>query len=318
MHSHKTSSPNPLPNPDITDHTGGGGGGYQQHHHNRSHNMPPSLLENIAENYNRRAADAAATDAVQYDNDRYKYGGLNGTGSVLAGSGLLHGAAGAATAAAEAADRESIYGRKKDYQDNYGGDYSVDGGGATTMAQSTGLYGTRAPAASQSPHMGNYAVQQQHQQPHPGSPHPPPSHYGSEKEFGGTPTMHVVQQMRAYTSPLPPTMVQQHPQQHPSAENMYHVYDKQRPGYFIAAAGHESPYMSKERLQSAAGGPTTTATAAEPLYSPRDNRHYGLTSPVPPAMSAMYGSAAVANGVAESMGSVHSMLKNDYQVCQGI
>lgn len=40
---HKPSSPHPLPNPDITDHT--------YLHHNKM-NMPPSILENIAESYN--------------------------------------------------------------------------------------------------------------------------------------------------------------------------------------------------------------------------------------------------------------------------
>lgn len=45
MHSHKTSSPNPLPNPDITDTS------YLQQHQNKM-NMPPSILENIQETYN--------------------------------------------------------------------------------------------------------------------------------------------------------------------------------------------------------------------------------------------------------------------------
>lgn len=53
MHSQKTSSPNPLPNPDLTDTS------YIQ---NRM-NMPPSILENIQENYN--------IPPQQFDNDRY-------------------------------------------------------------------------------------------------------------------------------------------------------------------------------------------------------------------------------------------------------
>lgn len=40
---HKPSSPHPLPNPDITDHT---------YVHHQKMNMPPSILENIAESYN--------------------------------------------------------------------------------------------------------------------------------------------------------------------------------------------------------------------------------------------------------------------------
>lgn len=40
---HKPSSPHPLPNPDITDHT---------YLHHQKMNMPPSILENIAESYN--------------------------------------------------------------------------------------------------------------------------------------------------------------------------------------------------------------------------------------------------------------------------
>lgn len=76
IHSHKTNSPNPLPNPDLTETS--------YLHHNKM-NMPPSLLENIQENYNLRTSSM--------DNDRYKYGDI---------------------------DRESLYGRKKDYQDNYG------------------------------------------------------------------------------------------------------------------------------------------------------------------------------------------------------
>lgn len=42
---HKPSSPNPLPNPDLTDTS------YLHQHHNKI-NMPPSILENIAESYN--------------------------------------------------------------------------------------------------------------------------------------------------------------------------------------------------------------------------------------------------------------------------
>lgn len=80
VHSHKTHSPNPLPNPDITDTT--------YLHHNKK-NMPPSILENIQSNYNLRTDDRHKDS---YDNDRcYKY----------------------------EVDRDSLYGRKKDFQDNY-------------------------------------------------------------------------------------------------------------------------------------------------------------------------------------------------------
>lgn len=41
---HKTSSPNPLPNPDITDTS-------YLHQHQKNLNMPPSILENIQESY---------------------------------------------------------------------------------------------------------------------------------------------------------------------------------------------------------------------------------------------------------------------------
>lgn len=81
MQSQKTSSPNPLPNPDLTDSA------YLQ---NRLH-MPPSLLENIQENYNTSGVvppppPPIHTQPQQYDNDpRY----------------------------------DPLYGRKKDYQDNY-------------------------------------------------------------------------------------------------------------------------------------------------------------------------------------------------------
>lgn len=68
-------------------------------------------------------------------------------------------------------------------------------------------------------------------------------------------------------------------------DSSYSLYDKQRGNYM--GSKMDSPYMSKERI------PTD-------LYSPRDN-HYILKSPP------MY-------GIGESMNSVHSMLKNDYQV----
>ena len=42
--SHKTSSPNPLPNPDITDTS-------YLHQHQNKMNLPPSILENIQESY---------------------------------------------------------------------------------------------------------------------------------------------------------------------------------------------------------------------------------------------------------------------------
>lgn len=64
VHSHKTSSPNPLPNPDITDTT------YLQQH--QKINLPPSILENIQENY------VPPTDPVIYSAELYRkehYGG---------------------------------------------------------------------------------------------------------------------------------------------------------------------------------------------------------------------------------------------------
>lgn len=224
VHSHKTSSPNPLPNPDITDT------GYMHQHPNKL-NMTPSLLENIQENYNMRTTSAAGGEMV-YDNDRYKYGGGGRVGGSMVD-----------------VDRESIYGRKKDYQDNYG-EYDANGG----------LYMQQPPGTG---------YQQQHT----------PSHYGgSEKDYG--PNTQIVNQMRGYPSPQ---MTQQPP------ENLYHIYDK-RPAYL--GANTESPYMSKERIHT-------------DLYSPRDNQPFALKS------QPMYGGGV---GVAESVGSVHSMLKNDYQV----
>lgn len=44
LQGHKTSSPNPLPNPDITDTS-------YLHQHQNKMNMPPSILENIQEHY---------------------------------------------------------------------------------------------------------------------------------------------------------------------------------------------------------------------------------------------------------------------------
>lgn len=155
-------------------------------------------------------------------------------------------------------DRESIYGRKKDYQDNYG-DYDVNGG----------LYMQQQPST----------VGYQHT----------PSHYGgSEKDYGPQNT-HIVNQMRGYPSPQ---LNQQ--MQHQQPENVYHIYDK-RPTYLGAKT--ESPYMSKERIHTE-------------LYSPRDNQHYVLKSQ---QQQQLYGSGNGV-GVAESIGSMHSMLKNDYQV----
>jgi len=58
IHSHKTSSPNPLPNPDITDTS------YLQQHQNKM-NLPPSILENIHENY------IPPTDPVIYSSELY-------------------------------------------------------------------------------------------------------------------------------------------------------------------------------------------------------------------------------------------------------
>lgn len=215
MHSHKTSSPNPLPNPDLTDTS-------YLHQHQNKMNMPPSILENIHENYNVRTSSVNEA----YDNDRYNYGGVGGGSTVDV-------------------ERDSLYGnRKKDYQDNYG-EY-----GDTT---------------------GYSQQQQQHQH-----QHQTPSHYGSEHEYAGTGTQ-IVNQMRGYQG-----VSGQH-------ENVYQIYDKQRPTYLGAKT--ESPYMSKERIH-------TTAD----MYSPRDN-HYVLKSPP------MYGV-----GAGESVNSVHSMLKSDYHV----
>lgn len=241
VHSHKTNSPNPLPNPDITDT------GYMHQHPNK-HNMTPSLLENIQENYNMRTSSAAAGEMV-YDNDRYKYGA--GVNSSRVGGSMVD------------VDRESIYGRKKDYQDNYG-EYDTNGG----------LY-----MQQQLPPTIGYQ-QQQHT----------PSHYGGSEKDYGPPNTQIVNQMRGYPSP----QLQQHQQQ---PENLYHIYDK-RPTYLGGQT--ESPYMSKERIHTE-------------LYSPRDNQHFGLKSPQ------MYGGGGNGSGVgvAESIGSVHSMLKNDYQVSLG-
>lgn len=110
VHSHKTNSPNPLPNPDLTDTS-------YLHQHQNKMNMPPSLLENIQENYNMRTT--TANEELSYDNDRYKYD----------------------------IERDSLYGRKKDYQDNYG-EYDPNNG---------------------------YLHQNK-----------TPSHYGSEKDYNGT------------------------------------------------------------------------------------------------------------------------------------
>lgn len=146
-------------------------------------------------------------------------------------------------------DGESLYGsRKKDYQDNYG---EYDTNGSMYMQQQ-----------QQQQH---HHQQQQHQQ--------TPSHYGSEKDYSTS--TQIVNQMRAYPN------VAQH-------ENVYHIYDKQRPTYLGSKI--ESPYMSKERIHT-------------DMYSPRDN-HYVLKSP-----------PIYCGGPGESMNSVHSMLKNDYQVC---
>lgn len=59
IHSHKTNSPNPLPNPDITDTS------YLQQHQNKI-NLPPSILENIQENY------VPPTDPVIYSAELYR------------------------------------------------------------------------------------------------------------------------------------------------------------------------------------------------------------------------------------------------------
>lgn len=302
MHSHKTSSPNPLPNPDITDT------GYMHPHQNKM-NMPPSLLENIQENYNMRAASVTGGDingggggvGGGYDNDRYKYG--TGLGPSVLGVSSGNGMGGG-TGSMIDVERESIYGRKKDYQDNYG-DYD------TSMA--TGLYmqhGGVNTQLQQQQHHSNYPTLHANT-----SASHPPSHYGSEKDYGPgtTNSTQIVNQMRGYASP----QMQQHHihQQQQQLENVYHIYDKQRPAYLGHSNGQqqqmESPYMSKERIHAE-------------LYSPRDNQPYVLKSPVPIAASTvpvggLYGSSGGGGGgigVAESMGSVHSMLKNDYQVTQ--
>lgn len=101
MQSQKTSSPNPLPNPDLTDTA------YLQ---NRLH-MPPSLLENIQENYNTSGGLAPPPPPInatqqQYDNDRY----------------------------------DPLYGRKKDYQDNYHREYDPPGSYHPTQAATERAY----------------------------------------------------------------------------------------------------------------------------------------------------------------------------------
>lgn len=245
VHSHKTNSPNPLPNPDITDT------GYMHQHPNKL-NHTPSLLENIQENFNLRTTSAAAGEMV-YDNDRYKYGG--GVNGSRVGGSMVD------------VDRESIYGRKKDYQDNYG-EYDSNGG----------MY-----------------MQQQPPPPTVGYQHSPLHYGGSEKDYG-PPNTQIVNQMRGYPSP----QLNQQMQQHQQPENVYHIYDK-RPAYLGAKT--ESPYMSKERIHTE-------------LYSPRDNQHYAMKSQ---QQQQMYGSGNGSGlGVAESIGSVHSMLKNDYQVSQNL
>lgn len=203
MHSHKGNSPNPLPNPDLTDHT------YLHQHHNRM-NMPPSILENIQENYNLN--DNA------YDNNQYQYnmnGGENG-----------------------------LYGRQKDYQDNYG-DYDTNG--------------------IPNPTTNNYLQNKTSIQ------------YGSDREFIPHGTQPIVNHMRPVYS-----------HQGSSYQLKDPIYDQQRQLTYLTKT--ESPYMSKERI----GGPD--------LYSPRGS-HYSLKSP--PSNAGLY---------SESVHSVHSLLKNDYQV----
>lgn len=58
MIAHKTSSPNPLPNPDLTDTS-------YLHQHQNKMNMPPSILENIQESYN-------PTDEGNYGTELYR------------------------------------------------------------------------------------------------------------------------------------------------------------------------------------------------------------------------------------------------------
>jgi cadherin EGF LAG seven-pass G-type receptor 1 len=67
MHPHKTSSPNPLPNPDITDTS------YLQQHQNKL-NMQPSILENIQESYDIELYKKDYQD--NYRSDDYNNTGL--------------------------------------------------------------------------------------------------------------------------------------------------------------------------------------------------------------------------------------------------
>ncbi|XP_055850573.1 protocadherin-like wing polarity protein stan isoform X3 [Episyrphus balteatus] len=184
IHPHKTNSPNPLPNPDLTDTS-------YLHQHQNKINMPPSILENIQNARNDNGYEV---------------------------------------------ERESLYGRRKDYQDNYG---QFDLQGQTV----TGTY-------------------------------KPPSHYGSEKDYGGGNGggSQIVNHMRSF-----------HPDNAYLSDN---IYEKQRTlgNTYLTAKSSDSPYMSKERI-------------APDIYGSRDNHYTLKTQP-------LYG---------DSMHSVHSLLKNDYQ-----
>lgn len=92
--THSASSPNPLPNPDLTETT------YlaaQQHHHAAA-KMPPSILENIQENYNFQTSAGETMTTGGYDNDPPYSRGL----------------------------------RTRDYQDNNYGDYETNNYRVTT------------------------------------------------------------------------------------------------------------------------------------------------------------------------------------------
>lgn len=89
VHSYKTSSPNPLPNPDLTDTS-------YLHQHQNKINMPPSILENIQNVRNDNGYDI---------------------------------------------ERESIYGRRKDFQENYGSFHSTTAATGTPTYKTSQQYG---------------------------------------------------------------------------------------------------------------------------------------------------------------------------------
>ncbi|XP_054089368.1 protocadherin-like wing polarity protein stan isoform X2 [Zeugodacus cucurbitae] len=116
----------------------------------------------------------------------------------------------------------------------------------------------------------------------------PPSHYGSEKDYNGSANG---SNSGGGGGGNGGTQIVNHMRSfHPDAAYLSDsIYDKQRTlGYMGPKA--ESPYMSKERI-------------APDIYGSREN-HYSLKKPH------MY------VGTADSMHSVHSLLKNDYQAQQ--